>query len=166
MELKRLTPPPPAIAINGSASASSRTDFSGLRCMRARATDDLEMAEFFGADIHQKVFPSGIFAVQALHGILHGGREFAVGAPELFQQHVAEARIGFVDPDCVHEFFDVMIHLGARLFDCLLGRRVHGTDRRSPLPRKPMDALPKGSCRRSSFDYDYYAHAPLPFILA
>lgn len=78
------------------------------------------------------------------------------GAPELFQQHVAEARIGFVDPD-VHEFFDAMIHLGARLFDCLLGRRVHGTDSRSPLPRKPMDALPKGSCRRSSFDYDYYA---------
>ena len=31
-DLNRFTPPPPAIAIKGSASAASRTDFRGFRC--------------------------------------------------------------------------------------------------------------------------------------
>ena len=37
LELCRLTPPPPAIAISGSASAASRLNFIGLRCRRASA---------------------------------------------------------------------------------------------------------------------------------
>ena len=76
---------------------------------RERA-DDFEMAQFFGADIHQQVFAGGIFAVESLDGILHRGRKFAVGAAELFEQHVAELRIRLVDADRVHELLDVMIH--------------------------------------------------------
>src|SRR5579883_1159 len=36
MELNRFRPPPPAIAMRGSASAASRTDFRGFRCSLAR----------------------------------------------------------------------------------------------------------------------------------
>src|SRR5437763_1460604 len=35
MELKRFTPPPPAIAMRGSIPTASRTDFKGLMCIRA-----------------------------------------------------------------------------------------------------------------------------------
>ena len=72
--------------------------------------DDLEVAEFLGADVHQKIFSRGIVAVDALHGILHRGGEFAVRTAELFQQHVAKARIRLVDANRVHEFLDVMVH--------------------------------------------------------
>ena len=73
--------------------------------------DDFQMAQLFGADIHQHVFAVRILAVQALNRILHGGRELAVGAAELLQKHVAEARIRLVDANRVHEFLDVVIHL-------------------------------------------------------
>ena len=72
--------------------------------------DDLQMAELLGADIHQQVLALGIVAIDALDGILHRRRELAIGAAELLQQHIAEARIGFVDPDGVHELFNVVIH--------------------------------------------------------
>ena len=108
--IEEVTPPPPAIAINGSASAASRSNFIGLRCMRASVPDDFEMAQFLGADIHQQIFAVRIFAVQALDRILHGGGEFAIRAAELLKQHVAETRIGLVDADRVHKFLDVVIH--------------------------------------------------------
>ena len=76
---------------------------------RQRA-DDLEMAQFLGADVHQQILAVRIIAIEALNGILHGGGEFAVGAAELLQQHVAETRIGLVDADGVHQFLDVVIH--------------------------------------------------------
>jgi hypothetical protein len=41
---------------------------------------------------------------------LHRSGEFTIGAAELLQEHVAEFRIGLVDPDRVHKLFDVMIH--------------------------------------------------------
>jgi hypothetical protein len=34
---------------------------------------------------------------------LHRGREFAVGAAELFKEHISEARIRFVDADGEHQ---------------------------------------------------------------
>ena len=98
------------MAIRGSASAASRSNFVGLRCMRARRADDLEMTEFLGADIHQQVLAVGILAVESLNGILHGGGQLAVGAAELFKQHVAEPRVGLVDSDRIHQFFDVVVH--------------------------------------------------------
>ena len=76
---------------------------------RQRA-DDLQMAQFLGADIHQQIFAIGIFAIDALDGVLHGGRQFAVGAAELLQQHIAEHWIGLIDVDRVHEFLDVVVH--------------------------------------------------------
>ena len=76
---------------------------------RQRA-DDFKMAQLLGADVHQQVLAVRILAIEPLDRILHGGREFAVGAAELLQQHIAEARIGFVDADGVHQFFDVVIH--------------------------------------------------------
>jgi hypothetical protein len=75
-----------------------------------KTADDLEMTELFGSDIHQQVLTIRIFAIEALDGILHGGSEFAVGAAELLKQHVAKSRIGLVNADGEHEFFNVMIH--------------------------------------------------------
>ncbi len=76
-----------------------------------QSADDFQMAQFLGADIHQQVLAARIVAVQALNGILHGSGEFAVGAAKLLEQHVAERGIGLVDPDRVHQLFDVVIHL-------------------------------------------------------
>ena len=76
---------------------------------RERA-DDLQMAQFLGADVHQKVFALWVVAVQPLNGILHRGGEFAVGAAELLEQHVAELRIGLIDTHGVHQLFHVVIH--------------------------------------------------------
>ena len=67
-----------------------------------QCTDDLQMAQFLGADIHQQVLAFSIVAVEALNRILHGRREFPVCAAELFQQHVPETRIGLADPHRIH----------------------------------------------------------------
>ena len=68
------------------------------------------MAELFGPDIHQKVFAIGVFAIEALDGVLHRRGQLAVGSPKLLKKHVAECGIGFVDPNSVHKLFDVVIH--------------------------------------------------------
>ena len=103
------------MAISGSASAFSTVELHRLEVKAGKAADDFEVAEFLGADVHQEVFAVGIFAIEALDGVLHRRRELAVGTAELLKQHVAETRIGFVDANGVHKFFDVMIHddLGA-----------------------------------------------------
>jgi hypothetical protein len=46
----------------------------------------------------------------ALDGVLHRSGKFAVGAAKLFQKHITETRIRFVNPHGVHKFFDVVIH--------------------------------------------------------
>ena len=83
--------------------------------MRARRADDLEMAEFLGADIHENVFSRSVIAVEPLNGVLHRRSEFAVSAAELFEEHVAEPRIGLVHTNGVHELLDVMVHAASRL---------------------------------------------------
>ncbi len=80
-----------------------------------QGTDNLEMAELFGADIHQQILAVRIFAIEPLYGILHRRGEFAIGAAELFQQHIAETGIGFVDTYSEHELLDVMVHRNASL---------------------------------------------------
>ena len=85
-------------------------EFHRLEVHAGEAADDLQMAQLLGADVHQQVFALRILAIEALDGILHGRGELAVGAAELLEQHVAEPRIGLVDPHRVHEFLDVMIH--------------------------------------------------------
>jgi hypothetical protein len=35
--------------------------------------------------------------------------EFAIGAAELFEQHIAELGIGIVDPHGEHELLDMMV---------------------------------------------------------
>ncbi len=133
--------------------------------MHARETaDDLEMAELFGTNIHQKVFPRGIFAVQALHRILHGGGQFTIGAAKLFQQHIAEARIRLVDPDGVHKFFDVMIHFNSLVcLICLSGDAPVELNRSSSSAvLNAMFVLSKGSYSRRPGGGDYspaMAHA-------
>ena len=82
----------------------------GLEVQPGEVADDFQVAEFFGADIHEEVFAGGIVAVESLDGILHGGGEFAVGAAELFEEHVAEARIGRIDVNGIHELLYVMVH--------------------------------------------------------
>ena len=79
-----------------------------------KGSDNFEMAQFLGADIHQEVFASGIFAVDALDRILHGCRQFSVGPAELLQKHGAEPGIGCTDSNRVHKFLDMVIHLMLR----------------------------------------------------
>ena len=85
-------------------------EFHGLQMQPRERADDFEMAQFLGADIHQEILAVRIFAIETLDGVLHGGRQLAVSAAELLQQHVAKPRIGLVDPDCEHELLDVVIH--------------------------------------------------------
>ena len=59
---------------------------------RERA-DDFQMAQLFGADVHQEILAIGIVAIQTLDRILHRSREFAFGAAELLKQHISEAGI-------------------------------------------------------------------------
>jgi hypothetical protein len=66
MELKSATPPPPAMAISGSASAARLSCFEGFQVQPGQRADDFEMAEFFRSDIHQKILAFRIIAVQAL----------------------------------------------------------------------------------------------------
>jgi hypothetical protein len=61
-------------------------------------------------DIHQQVLAIRILAVKALYRILHRGSEFAIGAAELLNEHIAKAWIRFVDTDGEHQFLDVVIH--------------------------------------------------------
>src|SRR5438309_9745750 len=68
------------------------------------------MAEFLGSYVHQQIPASGIFTVKTLNGILHGRSEFPVGPAELFQQHVAEARVWRSDLHGIHQFFYVVVH--------------------------------------------------------
>ncbi len=80
------------------------------------------MAQLLGADVHQKVFALRILAIEPLDRILHRRGELAVGAAELLEQHVAEARVGLVDADGVHELLDVVIHESPRMVgsaDCV-----------------------------------------------
>jgi len=66
--------------------------------------DDFKMAQFLGADVHEEILAVRVFAVDALDRILHRCGEFAVGAAELFEQHVAEALVRLVHADSEHKF--------------------------------------------------------------
>ena len=59
---------------------------------------------------HEQILAVGILAIQPLDRVLHGGREFAVGASELLQEHVAEPGIRLVDTDGEHQLLDVVVH--------------------------------------------------------
>jgi hypothetical protein len=48
--------------------------------------------------------------MRALIAPLHRSGKFAVGAAKLFQEHITETRIRFVNPHGVHKLFDVVIH--------------------------------------------------------
>ena len=89
---------------------SFSVEFRRLEMEPRKAADDFKMAEFLGPDIHEEILAVGVLTIQALNGVLHRGGQLAVGAAELFEQHVAKARIGFIDPHGVHELLDVMIH--------------------------------------------------------
>jgi len=81
----------------------------GFKWSRESA-DDLQVAQFLGADVHQEVFALCIIAIQSLDGILHRRRQLAVRATKLLEQHVAELRIGLVDAHGVHQFFYMVVH--------------------------------------------------------
>ena len=98
------------MAISGSASACVAREFHRLEVHAGKGADDLEVAQLLGADVHQQVFALRVLAIESLDRILHRRSELAVGAAELLEQHVAEARVRLVDPDGVHELLDVMIH--------------------------------------------------------
>jgi hypothetical protein len=76
-----------------------------LQMQAGKRADDLQMAQFFRADIHQQIFPVRILAVEALHGVLHRRGELSVCAAELLEQHVPEPRVRSIDAHCVHQLF-------------------------------------------------------------
>ena len=95
-----------------------------LEMHAGEAAYDLEVAQLLGADVHEQVFALRILAIEPLDRILHRRRELAVRAAELLEQHVAEARIGLVDSDRVHELLDVMIHGVSSDMSELISRRL------------------------------------------
>ena len=99
------------MAISGSASAASRT-LHRLEMHAGQRSDDLQVAQLLGADVHQQILAGGVLAIDALDRILHGGGELAVGAAELLQSMLPKRGIRLVDADGVHELLDVMIHGG------------------------------------------------------
>ncbi|MGY3469810.1 hypothetical protein ACVW0I_006681 [Bradyrhizobium sp. LM6.11] len=115
---------------------------------RQRA-DHLQMAELLGADVHQQVLAIGIFAVQPLYRVLHGGREFAIGAAELLKQHVAKAGIRLVHPNGEHQLLDVVIHGGTFGFE---GQEKKMLSERAASRFVPIETICAGGVRRRSFD--------------
>ena len=99
-----------------------------MRCNAGQTADDLQVAQLLGPDVHEKIFSRGVFAVEPLDRILHRRGELAVGATELLQQHVAEARVRLVHADGVHELLYVVIH--SALFH---GLSVKATSGRMPM---------------------------------
>ena len=151
MELNRLTPPPPAMAISGSASAASRSNFDRLEMHARQRADHFQMAQLLGADVHQQVLAVGIVAVEALDRVLHRGGELAVGAAELLQQHVAKARIGLVDANGVHQLLDVVIHGGTLGLE---GQEKKMSSERAASAFVPSETTCADDIGRRSFEVD------------
>jgi hypothetical protein len=86
----------------------SRDQFSRLEMEAGKSADHLQMAELFGADIHQKVFPFSIFAIQALNGILHRGRQLSISAPNCSRSILPKRGSG--SSTRIHKLFYMMIH--------------------------------------------------------
>ena len=104
-----------------SAAAGDRDQRIGLRGFAVRLqrlqvhaderADDLQVAQFFCADIEQQIAPGNVVqTVPALDGVLHGGGELSIGSAELLQQHVAEPDVRLSDVYGVHQFLHVVIH--------------------------------------------------------
>jgi hypothetical protein len=89
---------------------------------RQRA-DDFKMAQFLGTDVHQEILAVRILAIEPLNRILHRGRQLAIGASELFKEHIAKARVWFVDANSEHQFLHVVIHWWPRRFGMMSPER-------------------------------------------
>src|SRR4051794_20571079 len=99
--------------MSGSASAASRLNFIGARCMRARVPT---ISRWLSSSVPMSMSRTflRVFAVESLDRILHCGGKLAVGSAELFEQHVAEFGIRRVDANRVHQFLHVMVHYHPR----------------------------------------------------
>jgi hypothetical protein len=73
---------------------------------------DFKVTKLLGPDVHKKIFPLGVVAIQTLYRILHGRGELPICAPELFEQHIAEPGVGLPYPHRIHELLDVVVHAG------------------------------------------------------
>jgi hypothetical protein len=67
---------------------------------RDGGSDDLEVAEFLGGDVHEEVVHFRVLLPQhkGLREVLQCGGEFTVGAAELLHEQRCESWIGLVDP--------------------------------------------------------------------
>ena len=86
-----------------------------LEVQPGERADNFQVAQFFGADVHQQVFALCVVAVQPLNGILHCRSQLAVRSAELLEQHVSESRIRLVDADRVHQLLNVVVHCNSPL---------------------------------------------------
>ncbi len=76
------------------------------------STDNLQMAQLLGGDVHQKIVlvGIGIVAGERLHEILHGRFQLAVAAAELLEQQAREPGVGPRNPGLELEFLGMVEH--------------------------------------------------------
>jgi hypothetical protein len=75
-----------------------------------KGANDFQMAQLFGADVHQQIFASGVIAVKSLDRILHRGSQLSILSAKLLQQHAAKLGIWLIDTNGIHQLFNVVIH--------------------------------------------------------
>jgi len=56
------------------------------------------------------VFSLQLFAVEPLNRVTHCRRQFGIGAPKLFEQHISKTRCGISDVNGIYQRLDMVIH--------------------------------------------------------
>jgi hypothetical protein len=95
-----------------------------LQVQTRERADDLEVAELFGADVHEEIFAFRVLTIQSLNGVLHRRREFTIRAAELLEQHVAKPRVRNVNSHGVHQLLYMVVHAASWLSNQLTCRPV------------------------------------------
>src|SRR4051812_29489398 len=114
-----------------------------------KRADNLQMAEFLGADVHEQVLALRVLAVETLDRVLQSSSQLAVGTAKLFQEHIAEAGIGLIHPDRVHQLLHMVIHggLGVDPMRCPTENWSNGW---SPEMFRPLNQVGRRAQPRSS----------------
>ena len=79
------------------------------------------MAQLLGPDVHEQVLAGGIFAIEPLDRVLHGGCQLAIRPAELLKEHPTKLRVRLPDAHSVHKLLDVMVHESPRCLKIMGG---------------------------------------------
>ena len=105
-----MTPPPPAIAISGSASAALAIELHRFEVHPRQRADDLEVAQLLGADVHQQVFALRIVAVEPWMEYCIAAASSPFAPPNCSSSMLPNLGSGCIDPHGVHQLLHVVIH--------------------------------------------------------